>query len=280
MSTVLPFALLSCHDVWLVAATWLLTGLGRAQVDATPVIWENFITDGCESLPGNVSRQVPLRSLLDEGFFLQLDIYGTYTPRLLAAKAPPCVLPGSEMYRVKRGKTYKQHFEVLFETVTPVEVTSAEEEAKEKEEEGEEEGNEGLEAGERKETPRKVATNCNFPTEGGGIVRLKSGYGFLSCRGENDVDAARAALQAWREDVRREEARAASTKIAVMGGIGGGMAALVLFCVVCVMLRLRATRGRERSRRRTRHLTPPRSASTRLTNDPMSSTQQSALNSR
>ncbi|XP_047477969.1 uncharacterized protein LOC125031315 isoform X2 [Penaeus chinensis] len=241
MSTVLPFALLSCHDVWLVAATWLLTGLGRAQVDATPVIWENFITDGCESLPGNVSRQVPLRSLLDEGFFLQLDIYGTYTPRLLAAKAPPCVLPGSEMYRVKRGKTYKQHFEVLFETVTPVEVTSAEEEAKEKEEEGEEEGNEGLEAGERKETPRKVATNCNFPTEGGGIVRLKSGYGFLSCR---------------------------------------GMAALVLFCVVCVMLRLRATRGRERSRRRTRHLTPPRSASTRLTNDPMSSTQQSALNSR
>ncbi|XP_037775308.1 uncharacterized protein LOC119572330 isoform X2 [Penaeus monodon] len=234
----------------------------------------------CESLAGNVSRQVPLLSLLGEGFFLQLDIYGTYTPRLLG-RGRPCVLPGSELYRVKEGKKDKQYFEVLFETITPEEVTSAEEEGKKKEEEGEAEGDkEGLEDGEGKETPRKVATKCNFSTEGGGFVRLKSGYGFLSCRGEKDVDAARAALQAWRKDVRREEARAASTKIAVMGGIGGGMVALVLFCVVCVMLRLRATRGRERSRRRTRHLTPPRSASTRLTNDPMSSTQQSALNSR
>ncbi|XP_063610843.1 uncharacterized protein LOC134784660 isoform X2 [Penaeus indicus] len=234
----------------------------------------------CESLQGNVSREVPLRKILDEGFFLQLDIYGTYTPRLLAKEVRPCVLPGSEMYRAKKGKLYKQHFEVLFETVTPVEVTSAADEGKEKEEEGEEEGNEGLEAGERKETPRKVAANCNFPTEGEGRVRLKNGYGFLSCRGKNDVDAVRAALQAWREDVHREEARAASTKTAVMGGIGGGMVAVVLFCVVCVMLRLRATRGRERTRRRTRYPTPPRSASTRITNDPMNSSQQSAPNSR
>lgn len=66
----------------------------------------------------------------------------------------------------------------------------------------------------------------------------------------------------------------------VMSPPAAGMAALVLFCVLCVVLRLRATRGRERSRRRTRHLTPPRSASTRLTNDPLSSTQQSGLNTR
>lgn len=281
MSTVLPFALLSCHGARLVAVTWVLTALGRAQVDATHVIWENFITDGCESIAGNVTRQVPFRSLLAEGFFLQLDIYGTYTPRLLAARARPCVLPESEMYRVKEGKRYKEHFQVLFETVTPVEVTSGGEEEKEGEGEGEKEGNEeGEEAGQQKETSRRVAATCEFPAEGGGFVRLKSGYGFLSCRGESDVGAARAALQAWREEVRREEAEAAATKSAVMGGIGGGMAALVLFCVLCVVLRLRATRGRERSRRRTRHLTPPRSASTRLTNDPLSSTQQSGLNTR
>lgn len=47
----------------------------------------------------------------------------------------------------------------------------------------------------------------------------------LSLTGESDVGAARAALQAWREEVRREEAEAAATKSAVMGGIGGGRAA-------------------------------------------------------
>lgn len=50
----------------------------------------------------------------------------------------------------------------------------------------------------------------------------------LSLTGESDVGAARAALQAWREEVRREEAEAAATKSAVMGGIGGGRAACSL----------------------------------------------------
>ncbi|ROT81271.1 hypothetical protein C7M84_025559 [Penaeus vannamei] len=149
MSTVLPFALLSCHGARLVAVTWVLTALGRAQVDATHVIWENFITDGCESIAENVTRQVPFRSLLAEGFFLQLDIYGTYTPRLLAARARPCVLPESEMYRVKEGKRYKEHFQVL-----------------------------------------RVAATCEFPAEGGGFVRLKSGYGFLSCREKDSEQTA------------------------------------------------------------------------------------------
>lgn len=76
------------------------------------------------------------------------------------------------------------------------------------------------------------------------------------------------------------ESPAHNTSHYVMSPPAAGMAALVLFCVLCVVLRLRATRGRERSRRRTRHLTPPRSASTRLTNDPLSSTQQSGLNTR
>ncbi|XP_042857699.1 uncharacterized protein LOC122243988 [Penaeus japonicus] len=274
MNTVLSFALLSWNDTWLLMVAWLLVSLGKSQAEAKPVIWEHFTTDDCDSLPGNVSRQVPFRTLLGEGFFLQLDIYGTYTPRLLAARADPCILPGSEMYRVKEGKKYKQHFEVLFEAVPPVMITTG------KEKEEEESAEKGEEEGERKETPRTLVTKCNFPIGGGGgYVRLKSGYGFLSCRGENDVGAARAALQTWQKDVRGEETKAAATKVAVMGGIGGGMTALVLLCLVCVLMRLRATRGRERSRR-TRRLTPPRSASTRITNDQVSSTQQSALNSR
>ncbi|XP_069156304.1 uncharacterized protein [Procambarus clarkii] len=217
------------------------TTLAHPPPQQIPTIWEHFFVDGCNNTSDrNLTKELDLRSLLD-GFYLELDIYGHNSPRLVAKSYEHCRLPSGALYRALLSGTHKKNVVVAFSEV-PDDLVGEEDAG---EGGGGAEGDTGGATGGTKNI-HKCKLPLNKP------ITLLSGYGFLSCSEAGQQRAS--SLQAWREDVQAAEDEIISTRTKIMGGVGGGMALLLLGCAVCVVMRVRrspredyASRGRRPS---------------------------------
>lgn len=214
----------------------------------TPTLWEHFFVDGCSFSPGgqNLTWTLPLRRLAGQGgFFLELDIYGPHTP-MLTAGSDMCTLSSSSFFRVTTEREENKRITLSFAKV-PVQLDDTDDEKLDDEEDDPGSGTEKEE-------------KCTLPSSN--LVTLQTGYGFISCRGLEARAEAVSSLLAWKEDVKEIEAEAAFVRTKILGGVGGGMALLILGCAVCVAMRVRSSgdvpaRGGRRpsqiSSTRTRH---------------------------
>ncbi|KAK4319421.1 hypothetical protein Pmani_009639 [Petrolisthes manimaculis] len=102
-------------------------------------------------------------------------------------------------------------------------------------------GNEGThEEGEAEEEEREVThTPCKMTLSG--QFKLRSGYGFMSCR-ETNPEITNKRLVAWRATVIGMEQETSAARRKIIIGVSIGVLCMVVLCVVCIMCRLRATR--------------------------------------
>ncbi|KAK7054614.1 hypothetical protein SK128_026089, partial [Halocaridina rubra] len=166
-------------------------------VEAKAKLWGHFYIHGCREFPSKVTSEIDLQQLTKNRshFYLQLEIYGKYTPQLMANGTPPCQLPSSDLYRLdiktdKRTLEASLNFRFVADglnmTRTPDEVT-------------------------------KRTTVCRLAVSH--PLKIIAGYAFLSC--ENDLRAVRSSVEVWKGKVKEEEKSAHGKKMTIMGAVAG-----------------------------------------------------------
>ncbi|KAK3858811.1 hypothetical protein Pcinc_035020 [Petrolisthes cinctipes] len=98
-------------------------------------------------------------------------------------------------------------------------------------------GNDGTHEGEEEREMKQ--TSCKMTLRG--QLKLRSGYGFLSCR-ETEPEVTNKRLVAWRAAVIVMEQETSAARRRIIIGVIVGVLCMVSLCVLCIVCRLRATR--------------------------------------
>ncbi|XP_068249012.1 uncharacterized protein [Palaemon carinicauda] len=123
----------------------------------------------------------------------------------------------------------------------------------------------------------KRPQSCQFSVQK--PVEVFNGYGFISCRGTEDIVNVTRAVRKWKEAIELEEAEAKYHKNVLLGSVIGCVILIISVCAICIIMRLKATERPPPSRPRRRPSTPAPSVQTRITNDQNSSSHPPLLSS-